>query len=96
MKFIEEVEDIFDISDRGCVVVPGIPYSFEPSVSVGAKLQFDNPSGSVVTATLQGLEVISRGKPMNHAPLLLDHSVNQGDIEVGAKMHLVESNDVKI
>lgn len=93
MMFIEEVEDIFDISGRGCVVVPGIPYSFEPSVGVGAKLQFKNPSGSIVTATLQGLEMINRSKPMNHAPFSLDRSVKKGDIEVGAKMYLVECSE---
>ncbi len=93
MKFIEEVEDVFDISGRGCVVVPGIPYSFEPSVGAGAKLQFDNPSGSMVTATLQGLEMIHRGKPMNHVPFSVDRSVKKGDIEIGAKMYLVESSE---
>ena len=93
MKFIEEVEDIFDISGRGCVVVPGIPYSFEPSVGIGAKLQFNNPSGSTVTATLQGLEMINRGKPMDHAPFSLDPSVKKGDIEIGAKMYLIECHE---
>lgn len=93
MKFIEEVEDVFDISGRGCVVVPGIPYSFEPSVGVGTQLQFNNPSGTIVRAALQGLEMINRGKPMNHAPFSLDRSVKLGDIEVGAKMYLVECNE---
>ncbi|MGI0117043.1 hypothetical protein [Zooshikella sp. RANM57] len=74
-------------------MVPGIPYDFEPSVRVGAKLQFNNPSGSIVTATLQGLEMINRGKPMNHAPFSVDPSIKKGDIEVGAKMYLVECNE---
>ncbi|WP_345846168.1 hypothetical protein [Shewanella algae] len=93
MKFIEEVEDVFDISGRGCVVVPGIPYDFEPSLSVGTRLQFNNPSGSIVTATLQGLEMINRGKPMNHAPFSVDRSIKKGDIEIGATMYLVECNE---
>ena len=93
MKFIEEVEHVFDISGRGCVVVPGIPNSFEPSLSVGAQLQFNNPSGSIVRATIQGIEMINRGKLMNHSPFSLDRSVKKSDIEPGAKMYLVKCDE---
>ena len=93
MKFIEEVEDVFEINGRGCVVVPGVPLGFEPNVGVGAKLQFFNPSGSTVTATLKGLEMINRGKQMKHAPFSLDSSVKKGDIEMGAKIYLIDCSE---
>ncbi len=91
MKYIGEVEDVFDISSLGCVVVPGIPYTFEPSISVGGKLQFNNPSGSVFSAELQGFEMINRGKPMSHTPFSIDRSVKKGDIEIGAKIYLLKN-----
>jgi hypothetical protein len=27
MKLLCEIEDVFDIKGRGCVVVPGVPYA---------------------------------------------------------------------
>lgn len=90
MKFIEEVEDVFDISGRGCVIIPGIPYSFEPAIGIGAELEIYNPSGSIVSATLKGIEMLNRGKPMEHAPFSVNRDVKKGDIEIGAKLYLVK------
>ena len=92
MRYIEEVEDIFDISGRGCVIVPGIPYFFELKIDIDSILEFHNPSGSKVSARIIGFEMINRGKPMQHAPFSLDRTVKKGDIEKGAKMYLVNIN----
>ena len=89
MKFIEEVEGVFDISGRGCVIVPGIPYSFEPVIGIGAELEFHNPSGSIVSTTLKGVEMINRGRPMNHVPFCVNRNVKKCDIEIGAKLYLI-------
>jgi translation elongation factor EF-Tu-like GTPase len=90
MKFIEEVEDVFEISGRGCVIVPGIPYTFEPTIGKGAKLEFHNPSGNIVSATLKGIEMLNRGKPMQHAPFSVNRDVKKGDIEIGSKLYLID------
>jgi translation elongation factor EF-Tu-like GTPase len=89
LKFIEKVEDIFDISGRGCVIVPGIPYSFDVSVGIGAKIEIRNPSGSVVQATLTGIEMINRGRLMEHAPFSVSRDVKKSDIEIGAELYLI-------
>ena len=89
MKYIEVVEDIFNISGRGCVIVPGIPYSFEPNVKIGDQLEFHNPSGTIIKTTLRGVEMLNRGKPMEHVPFTVDRKVKKGDIEIGAKLYLV-------
>lgn len=89
MKFIEKVEDVFDVSGRGCVIVPGIPYSFEPKIGVGAELEIRNPSGRRVHAILKGVEMINRGRPMKHAPFLVDRDVKKSDIEIGAELYLI-------
>ena len=89
MKFIEKVEDVFGISGRGCVIVPGIPYSFNPQIGIGAKIEIRNPSGSVVQATLIGIEMINRGRPMEHAPFSVNRDVKKSDIEIGAELYLI-------
>ncbi len=91
MKFIEKVEDIFEISGRECIIVPGIPYTFEPPLSKGAQLEFHNPSGGIVSATLKEIEMINRGKPMKHGPFSLNRNIKKSDIEIGAKIYLVSS-----
>ena len=93
MKFIEEVENIFDISGRGCVIVPGIPRGFELTVTVGDELEFRNPSGTIVRTTLSGVEMINSGKLMNHTPFSIASNVKKGDIEIGAKLYLVSNDD---
>ncbi len=93
MKFIEEVEHVFEISGRGCVIAPGIPYSFDPSIKIGDRIQFNNPSGSVVLTSLRGIEMLNRGKPMEHVPFSVEITVKTLDIEVGAKFYLVSSEE---
>jgi len=39
MKLIAEIEDVFDISRRGCVIVPGVPHDFEPSVNINSIIE---------------------------------------------------------
>lgn len=93
MEYLSKVEDVFDITGRGCVIVPGIPYSFQPPLKIGAKLQFQNPSGSKVNTVLKGVEMINRGKPMDHSPFLVDSHVKKGDIEIGAEVYYVPNNE---
>ena len=93
MKYIEDVEDVFDITGRGCVVVPGIPYGFEPAIGKDSVLEFQNPSGTKVRAKIQALEMTNRGRLMNHAPFSLEPMVKKGDIEQGAKMFLVNREE---
>lgn len=39
VKCVERVEDIFETTGRGCIIVPGVPYSFEPKVGIGAAIE---------------------------------------------------------
>lgn len=91
MKFIEEVEDVFDIRDRGCVILPGIPYSFEPAINSDSIIEFRNPDGSKIQTKIQAFEMINRGKPMEHAPFSLPQDIKKTDISKGAIMFLVSN-----
>lgn len=35
MQFLFEIEDVFEIGGRGCVLVPGIPHAFGQHVRLG-------------------------------------------------------------
>ena len=73
--------------------MPGITYDFEPPVAKAALLEFRNPSGTTVRARIAAFELINRGRPMNHAVFSLERTVKKGEIEQGAKMFLVNSDD---
>lgn len=91
MKFIEEIEDVFDITKRGCVIVPGVPYNFEPPVNINSLIEIHNPDGSVVKTRIVGFEMINRGRLMEHAPFSIPKSVNKNEISIGAKVYLIEN-----
>jgi hypothetical protein len=91
MKFIEEVEHVFDIRGRGCVIVPGIPYDFKPEIGINSILEFQNPSGTKIRTTIQAFEMINRGKPVDYAPFSLPRNIRKTDIELRAKIYLVDN-----
>jgi len=90
MQLICTIEDVFYITDRGCVVVPGIPYDFPTPVGIGAQLLIETPSGEHVRTTLAGVEMINRGKPMNHAPFSVPSNITKNQLPVGSNVFLVE------
>lgn len=88
MIFIDKVEDVFKISGRH-VIVPGIPCDFESCLEVGAYLEFHNPTGMIVSAQLEGFEMIRRNKPGSHIPFSIGNSAGKNEVDVGALLYLV-------
>lgn len=93
MRMICTIEDVFDITGRGCVVAPGVPYEFPVPVGIGARLLVEKPSGERIETKLAGLEMINRGKPMNHAPFSVERKTRKTDLPIGSKVFLLEEND---
>ena len=90
MQLICTIEDVFYITDRGCVVVPGIPYDFSTPVGIGAQLLIETPSGEHVRTTIVGVEMINRGKLMSHAPFSVPSNITKNQLPVGSNVFLVE------
>lgn len=94
MQFLCEIEDVFDIGGRGCVLVPGVPYAFGPDVKTGAQLLIETPQGAQVRTNIAAFEMIHRGRPMVHAPFPLPRAVAKASLPVGSKVYLLGSADV--
>lgn len=90
MQLICTIEDVFYITDRGCVVVSGIPYDFPTPVGIGAQLLIETPSGEHVRTRLVGVEMINRGKPMSNAPFSVPSNITKNQLPVGSNVFLVE------
>ena len=56
MRFLFEIEDVFDIDGRGCVLVPGVPYAFGGDVKAGERLLIVTPEGEHVQTNIAGFE----------------------------------------
>lgn len=90
MQLICTIEDVFYITGRGCVVVPGIPYDFPTPVGAGAQLLVETPSGEQVKTTFVGVEMLNRAKPMKYAPFSVKSDISKSQLPVGSKIFLVE------
>lgn len=57
------VEEAFEISGRGCVLVPGIGETSEVSnVQIGDRIRLVKPNGDVIDTSVSGVEMINYGR----------------------------------
>jgi len=92
MLFLFEIEHVFNISGRGCVVAPGIPYSLSVDVRVGAQIVIETPSGARLETKISAFEMINRGKPMEHAPFSLPRTILKEQVPVGSRVYLASDH----
>lgn len=88
------VEDAFQITGRGCVLVPGP--SFEvggPTLRVGTPIRLVKPDGQVVDTSIRGIEMINRrSRPqVVAAPILLPKEITKDQVPVGTKVMLLSN-----
>jgi len=91
------VEDAFQISGRGCVLVPGIPPSPGlPTVRVGDAIRLVKPNGEVIETRVHGVEMINYGarpRPaVIHAPISVPHPITKQDVPPGTQVFYVEDS----
>jgi hypothetical protein len=90
------VEDAFEISGRGCVLVPGIPIGPGlPAVRVGAALRLRRPDGRAIDTTLRGVEFLNYGSRTpaqpRPAPILVARPVAKPDVPAGTRVMLASA-----
>ena len=87
--FISRVEDVFEISGRGCVVVPGVPVEFSgATLKIGDRVTLKRPNGSEIETTLRGFEMGSR-HPSRCIPILLGKELNKQMVPAGTELWTV-------
>ena len=47
----------------------------------------------IIRTTLVGVEMLNRGRPVQHAPILLDSRVKKSDIELGAELYFLPPDE---
>ncbi|VTU28568.1 hypothetical protein SRS16CHR_04292 [Variovorax sp. SRS16] len=91
MQFLFEIEDVFDIGGRGCVLVPGVPDALRRDVKVGRPLLLITPTGNEVRTSIEAFEHVRRGRPMAHLPFSLPRTVTKADLPLGSKVYLLDA-----
>ena len=78
------VEDAFQISGRGCVLVPG------PSTEPGDPIRLVKPDGHAIDTCVRGVEMIHRRPPPKvvTAPILLPKEITKDQVPVGTRVLL--------
>lgn len=69
MKILFEIEDVFDVNGRWCVLVHGVPDVLRRDVKVGDPVLVVTPMDNEVLESIEAFEHVSRGRPMAHLPL---------------------------
>lgn len=91
------VEHAFQITDRGCVLVPGpSAESGGQALRVGDPVRLVTPDGQVVDTVVRGIELINR-RPRPQLitlPILLPRNITKEQVPVGTRVFLLSGQSV--
>ena len=90
MKFLCKVEDVVEIEDRGCVLVPGMTDKTSEDVEIRAHepIQLRRPDGSVVQTHIHAIEFLDGPNKSWCVPILLPPEFVKADIPIGTEVWL--------
>ena len=86
--FASKIDDVFQITGRGCVVVPGIPKSFGLTIRIGDSVVLKRPDGTELETTIRGLEMFSR-VPLDFTPVLLGNEISKDMVSLGTELWII-------
>jgi hypothetical protein len=86
------VELAFQISNRGCVLVPGLATEpGGPVIKVGSQIRLVTPEGELIDTYIRGIEMLNYGSRRPEkitAPILLPPSITKECVPPGTKVFL--------
>jgi hypothetical protein len=89
MKWLFKIEDVFDITGRGCIIVPGIPYALGLKLPVGTALTVQTPSGESLQVSIASFEHFHRrAEGLTHAAFAVGGGVTKAQLPIGSDVYL--------
>jgi hypothetical protein len=88
MQFLFQLDEVFEIRGRGCVLVPGVPYKPLQNVVAGSPIVIERPDGSRLETMILAFEMINRGRPMEHAPFSVPKHISKEELPPGSQVFL--------
>lgn len=83
---ISNVEAAFEITGRGCIVVPGMPLDLAGvNLKVGDRIVLKRPDGSEIETQVRGFEMGSRNRS-GYVPMLLGKELTKDRVPAGTQL----------
>jgi hypothetical protein len=94
MTLLSTIESVFEISGRGCVIVPGISESVRGDLVVrqGAAIELRKPDGTVTRTRIVALELLSGPNRRHCTPILLPTDLSKDDLPIGTEVWLLDED----
>jgi hypothetical protein len=89
--FLSKVEDVFEISGRGCVVVPASPRAgLDFQLHAHDSIQLRNPDGRVLDTYIAGIEMLCGPKVRDCVAFLLPENIAKQDVPRETEIWLIQ------
>ena len=95
MRFLYTVQDVFEITGRGCVLTPGISETTPPDINIRARdpIQLRRPDGSILRTHIHGVVMLDRSDRSWCAPVSLPPEFKKADVPIGTEIWLENVED---
>lgn len=91
--FLSKVEDVFQISGRGCVVEPAVPgSSVDFQLRTHDSIQLRNPDGLVLDTYIAGIEIVCGPKVRDRMAFLLPGNITTQDVSKDTEIWLIKDS----
>jgi hypothetical protein len=90
MRFLCRVEDVFEITGRGCVLTPGVSEATPGDIKVRADdaIELRRPDGSVLHTRIHALEFLDGPGKRSCVPVILPPELTKSDVPIGTEIWL--------
>jgi len=93
MTLLFKVQDVFDISGRGCVIVPVIPEDLDFKIRAKDKIQLHTPDGRLLDTHIASIEFLygekEGGRKGCRMAIMLPREFVKKDVPIGTEIWLL-------
>ena len=89
MTFLFRIEQVFEISGRGCVIVPALVEGADFKVRPQDEIQLRTPEGHMLNTRIGSVEFLKRQEGMCRLAILLPPDVAKQDVPAGTDVWLI-------
>jgi hypothetical protein len=91
VTFLFTVEDAYQITGRGCVIVSSQPHSgVNFRLKARDQIQLRNPDGRVTETYIAAIEILCGPQVTNHMALMLPSDITKLDVPKGTEIWLMK------
>lgn len=90
MTFLFKIEEVFEISGRGCVIVPAIDEGADFKIRARDAIQLRTPEGHTLNTQIGSVEFLKQAVGACRMAILLPTDVQKKDVPKGTDVFLIQ------